>query len=157
MEMMSDQQAAGRSAACPLPLAPCASPPGWLAEFLGVPYREGGYGLTGWACWGPVYEAYRRRGIALPTYSEQGERTAADQAEIRAMMARDVVRWREIQLADAQLWDVLIFQVAGHWHCGLVVSPPWFLHCLRKSKTTRERWDTREWQAMLRGIYRWNG
>lgn len=157
MEMMSDSHDTGRSAPCPLRLAPCASPPAWLSDFIGVPYREGGYDLTGWACWGPVYEAYRRRGILLPTYSEQAACTAADQEEIRALMARDVVRWQPIALGEARLWDVLIFRVAGHWHCGLVIEPPWFLHCLIKSKTTRERWDTRAWSGLLQGIYRWNG
>jgi cell wall-associated NlpC family hydrolase len=135
--------------------------PTWLTEFIGVPYREGGYDLTGWACWGPVYEAYRRRGITLPTYSEQSGRTPADQREINAMMARDVVRWIEVPLAEARLWDVLVFRLAGRWHCGLVVDPPWFVHCLAKSKTTRERWDTRPWNrgddGLLQGVYRWNG
>lgn len=141
----------------PSPFTPHAAPPPWLAEFIGVPYREGGYELTGWACWGPVYEAYRRRGIALPTYSEQAARSEADQAEIHSLMARDVVRWQEITLAEARLWDVLVFRLAGRWHCGLVVEPPWFLHCLVKSKTTRERWDVRTWATILTGIYRWNG
>lgn len=152
MDVMTNQSATRHS-----PLATGQSPPAWLSDFIGVPYREGGYDLTGWACWGPVYEAYRRRGIPLPTYSEHGGRSTADQEEIQALMTRDVVRWQEIALGEAQLWDVLIFRVAGLWHCGLVVEPPWFLHCLVKSKTTRERWDARPWSGIVMGVYRWNG
>lgn len=131
--------------------------PFWLTEFIGVPYREGGYELTGWACWGPVYEAYRRRGILLPTYSEQSGRTEADQHEINAMMQRDVVSWRVITLPEARLWDVLVFRLVGHWHCGLVVDPPYFIHCLAKSRTTMERWDARPWSPIIQGAYRWAG
>lgn len=133
------------------------APPFWLAEFIGVPWKEGGYQRDGWACWGPVYEAYRRRGIALPTYSEQGVRTEADQAEIRAIMARDRAAWQEIPLAEARLWDVLVFKLAGRWHCGLVLAPPVFLHCLAKCGTVRERWDTGDWRTIMTGAFRWGG
>lgn len=134
-----------------------APPPLWLAEFIGVPYREGGYEMDGWACWGPVYEAYRRRGILLPTYSGQAVTTAADHAEVQALVTRDRYQWREIPLAEARLWDVLTFRLAGRWHCGLVIEPPYFLHCMAKSQTTRERWDATAWRTILTGAFRWVG
>lgn len=132
-------------------------PPAWLTTFIGVPYREGGYRVDGWACWGPVYEAYRRRGILLPTYSGQAVTTEADQAEVQALLTRDRWSWREIPLAEARLWDVLTFRLAGRWHCGLVIEPPYFIHCMAKSQTTRERWDAMAWRTILTGAFRWGG
>lgn len=133
------------------------APPSWLADFIGVPYRAGGFTLDGWACWGPVYEAYRRRGIVLPTYSEQASVTDVDQAEILALLTRDGWKWREIPLGEARLWDVLTFRVNGKWHCGLVLAAPYFLHCMETVKTTRERWDSTLWRHTLTGAFRWVG
>lgn len=133
-----------------------STPPVWLAEFIGVPYVEGGYTVLGWSCWGPVYEAYRRIGVELPTYG--GQRTSlAAQEEIAELVNRDRGPWVEIPVTAAKLFDVLTFRLKGRWHCGLVLDPPYFLHCLEDSKTVRERWDSVLWRHTLTGAYRYVG
>ena len=43
----------------------------WWNDYIGVPFRDGGYGRSGADCWGLVRLVYRERfGIALPVIAK---------------------------------------------------------------------------------------
>lgn len=127
-----------------------------IARYIGIPFTERGRDREGVDCWGLVVLVYRDLfGIELPSYAEEYG-TTTDAEEIGALVRRESrTVWQEVPLREARLGDVLLFRVRGQaMHCGLVVVPPTFLHCVDRIGSAIERWDSLLWEKRVSGVFR---
>jgi cell wall-associated NlpC family hydrolase len=122
----------------------------WLTELIGIPFVAKGRTVDGCDCWGLVRLALRRGyGVDVPDYSEAYP-TVTDREEIQALVRREAPVWALVPEAQARPGDVVLFAIQGSvCHAGLVVDPPWFLHCQRGVGSSLERWDARKWRSRL--------
>lgn len=134
----------------------------WASSYLSIPFVEKGRTRTGVDCYGLVRLIYQeQRGIVLPSYVEDYA-TTTDYREITALLRNEVVtQWKEVEMADVQTYDGLIFRLLGQpTHFGMVLDPPWFIHALKRDRqdvgrTWIERWDALEWRRRLIATVRW--
>ena len=66
-----------------------------INDLIGVPFADRGRDLDGLDCWGLLRVVYQRMGIDLPSHAEAYQ-TAADRAEITALVEGDLPSWREV-------------------------------------------------------------
>jgi cell wall-associated NlpC family hydrolase len=125
------------------------------AKYCTLQFADKGRGDTV-DCWGLVQRVYRDEfGITLPSYTE-GYQTAADRAEIGAMIRREYgTDWDAVSLDEAHTGDVVLLRIAGvPMHVGVVLTPPHFLHALKGVNVAVERWDGLLWRQRVAGCYR---
>lgn len=104
------------------------------APYLRVPYRAQGRDQDGWDCWGLVLVAFAREaGIVLPAWDTvPSDPCAARDDAMAAEAARPI--WRRLSSDEPHRpLDVLLFARSGDGsgrldHCGVVLSPGFFLH-----------------------------
>jgi cell wall-associated NlpC family hydrolase len=134
---------------------PASSPiPAWVGEFIGKPFQDRGRGPDAYDCYGLLVETYRRIfNIEIPSFA-----TSYDTANDREAVARvffeesNSVRWRRVDLKDAQPPDVLAMSLAGSRHVGVLVTPDRFLHVLPGRETCVER--LMQWAPRIDAVYR---
>lgn len=128
-----------------------------MTAYLQLPFEERGRTRAGLDCYGLVALVYReQRGILLPSYAEDYA-TTTDAAEITALCRGEVARsWREIPLAEAGVFDVVMLRMLGQpIHFGLTLDPPWFLHTMKDGWSKAERWDALLWKKRVVGTVRY--
>jgi len=159
-------------------------PERWAAEYIGLPYKDGGRDRAGIDCWGllrlvrmervrnaPVlpaydglgYDSFRER-AAVGHEAEQGRRQKL--AAFMAEHMRSDQAWRRLDVdphpSQAATWslaepgDGVLLRFMGHpIHVGVCVGAPWFLHIEEGIDSASERWDEARWVNRLIGVYRW--
>jgi cell wall-associated NlpC family hydrolase len=159
-----------------------ADPPGWVADYIGLPWRERGRPRAGWRaaradeevagcdCWGLLRLVLAERfGIDVPAYDGRYADTS-DRAELVALIRGGTGPWRAIWTSDAgggvggtaaagiQAGDGVLFRLAGQpCHVGVVVAKGWMLHVQGGTDSGLERFDGVRWARRLAGFYRWVG
>lgn len=101
----------------------------WWADYIGLPFHDGGRGPLAYDCWGLVRRVYADRlGVDLPIY---GEISARDLARVaRAMDAGQGNGWQAVQAA-APLDVVGMRSGSGGQrvvHVGVMVDAQRLLH-----------------------------
>ncbi len=137
-------------------------PAAWAESYLNIPYTPHGRDRAGVDCYGLVCVVYREQlGVELPSYVE-GYATENDREEILRLIQGAVgSSWQDVPVAEAKPYDGVLIRISGQaTHCGVVVSPPWFLHAIKRTngapgRTWLERWDSLLWRTRLLGIVRW--
>lgn len=136
--------------------------PAWVAAYLEIPFAEKGRTREeGLDCYGLVRLVFaEQRGIDLPSYAEDYA-TTTDAEEITALCRGEVATsWIEVPQAEAQLFDVVIMPIMGEpIHFALVLDPPHFLHTMKDSWSSPERWDSLIWASRMKRarVVRWQG
>jgi cell wall-associated NlpC family hydrolase len=130
--------------------------PAWVKQYVGLPFAEHGRDHHGVDCWGLLRLIYQEQfGVALPSYDED-YRTTTDAHEIGALVQREArPPFEAVPLTQARVGDVVILRVRNlPMHCGLVLTPPAFLHIERRINAAVERWDAWHWRHRISGVFR---
>ena len=102
------------------------APTGWSADYVGIPFVDGGRDRAGCDCWGLVTAIYREvLGIDLPSY---GEISAHDVARVTRCIRDDssVAPWLPVA-GMARPFDVLVMR-GRPLHVGVMVDHRHVLH-----------------------------
>jgi len=110
---------------------------GLFDRYVGLPFLDHGRSLVGLDCWGLVCLVYRElRGIELPSYAADYV-SAADRAEIAALIAGELAPWQEVPAGEEMRFDgVLMREGKFPRHVGLVTQPGKLLH-VDRGETSR--------------------
>lgn len=130
--------------------------PGWVADYIGIPWAVHGRGPFGCDCWGLVrLVLFERFGVMVPSYRAGYEGAgAADVADIAALIAGALSPdWRARPAAAAG--DVLLIRLWGRpSHVGIVVAPGWMLHVEEGIDSVCVEFDGPVWRDRIVGVYR---
>ncbi len=126
-----------------------------LDRFVGIPWADKGRDFAGVDCWGLLWLVMRElRGIEVPSYSDRYV-TAGDRRALNALIAGEMVPWREIAAGDEQPFDaVLIREGRFLRHVGLVVDPGRLLHISQGATSVIERYREGLLKMRVVGFYR---
>lgn len=127
--------------------------PGWVKDYIGIPFTEHGRDRSGCDCWGLVRlvqaEQFARR---LPDLS-QGYETTRDGAAIAELYDLERHHWE--QVAEPAAGDVLMLRIAGQpSHVAVVVAPGRMLHVMQGIDSGLERFDSPLWRNRVVACYR---
>jgi len=115
-----------------------------------------GRGPDGWDCYGLVY--YLNNFILrrpVPSYFDAYP-SAVDESHVQSAILYHSREWVEVELADIQRGDTLVFNVMGlPIHCGLAMNSTQMLHCLTGRETVVESFRAPTWNKRIAGVYRW--
>ena len=103
-----------------------------LAQYIGVPFVDGGRILAGCDCWGLVRLVLREQClIELPDY---GEISARDLARVTATMRReaDAEPWCPVEREQVRQFDVVLMR-GRPLHVGVMLSAARVLHVEAKT------------------------
>jgi cell wall-associated NlpC family hydrolase len=131
--------------------------PAWAGSYLQIPFLEHGRTRAGLDCYGLVRLVFQeQRGIELPSLTH-GYATTTDADEILTLFRGELLaHWQEVPTTQARLFDVAIFRILGQpIHFALALDPPWFLHVVKDTDVSIERWDALIWEKRLVGMVRW--
>lgn len=99
--------------------------------WVGLPWTDRGRGPDGYDCWGLLRAAFRQgTGIELPSHAD-AYGTAADQAEVAAVMAGEAGDWCEVQPGRERPFDGASMVLMGTLHVGIITVPGRLLHVRR--------------------------
>jgi cell wall-associated NlpC family hydrolase len=127
-----------------------------MRELIGIPYLNRGTSPAGVDCWGLVVLFHRMvMQSEVPRYDE----TYSDADNVGDAITAGWVDWEPVALGQERKGDVLAFRDprgAEVIHCGVVIAPGKFLHCLSGRNSCVESYDKGMWKQLLVRIGRWN-
>lgn len=131
--------------------------PGWVAQYVGIPYAPGGRCRSGLDCWGLYALVMAEQfGLALPPYdgpdlsSQASARAVARAAEAYAS------QFDRVEAADARLGDAILMRVYGlPIHLGMVVADGLMLHAEEHHSSVIARYNSFQWASRIVSFYRW--
>lgn len=125
-----------------------------LAEFVGIPFVDGGRGRDGADCWGLLRLVYAERfGIALPALAgAYGAEPEA--ATLEALVTDNADDWAPVAAGAELPGDGLLMTMLGRCHVGVVAGGGMVLHTQRGSGAMLD--DYRGWRlaSRVRGFFR---
>ena len=119
-------------------------------DLIGIPFRDGGRGLSGLDCWGLACEVFRRYGIELPDYYISCE----DASRINSQVESDRRQW--IRCAAPYPVPALVvmrFNSLLCNHVGVYIGGGRMLHTARRTGARIERMDHIYWVRHIEGVY----
>jgi len=130
-------------------------PPSWVADYVGLPFKEHGRGRDGMDCWGLCRTVLAERfGLHLPAYVE-GYASTEDAKDIARIIRGEMAPWRPVPAGAERPGDVALIRMLNHpMHVGVVVARGWMLHIEEGIDACLERYDGSKWRRRLIGIYR---
>lgn len=124
-------------------------------RYVGIPWAEQACGLAACNCWGLVRLIYReRRGIELPSYSDRIA-SAADAAEIDALIADLRPDWDEIPAGAETAFDLVLLR-RGRFisHVGMAIEPGRLIHVSSDHPARVERYRAALFRRRVDGFFR---
>lgn len=143
--------------------ASIVSAPAWVADYLAIPFVEGGRARDGADCYGLVRLVLADRfGIAIPLQSAGAYTSDLDKnarAELAERVRATLAEWREVPRPDIAPGDVLLLRVEGRpLHVGVALDPAGlFLHSEIDIGPHLDDWTGARWARRVLGFYRWGG
>lgn len=126
-----------------------------VVPYLRLTYEPNARGPDAVDCWGLVRVVYQRElGLTLPAWDTID---SSDPAQCASTVVKEAVGWLEVSLEEARTFDVILLSENGRpIHCGVIISPPQFLHCARGFGTVVASYADRKqiWRRRLVGIFR---
>ncbi|MGE0256918.1 MAG: hypothetical protein AB7N54_20015 [Alphaproteobacteria bacterium] len=119
-----------------------AAVPDWVAEYVGIPFREFGRDRSGCDCWGLARLVWAERiGLAVPDAGTDYPGFHADLIGKALRDGREAGDWRVVAEGEERPLDAVLMKgyVPGEsggyraveLHVGVVVTPAWLLHVER--------------------------
>jgi cell wall-associated NlpC family hydrolase len=132
-----------------------SKPPAWVAEYIGMRFRERGRDRAGCDCWGLVRLVLAERfGVEVPSYAGDYD-TVGEQHRIAALITRHQPAWLPVDPGRERPGDVVLLRLHGlPVHVGVVAARGWMLHVEPKVDSVLERFDGLEWRNRVLGVYR---
>lgn len=108
----------------------------WLDKYIGIPFKQEGFGFDGCNCWGLVRLVYENEcGIVLPTYFD----CYSDDALCSQMIVKGTMdpAWIRIEEKDRKPFDFVHMtsypvikgrRVKTNGHCGIMITNKRLLH-----------------------------
>lgn len=140
------------------------NPPAWCAQFIDLPFTEGGRDRRGLDCWGLVRLVYAERFGAMLPEDAADVTPHSDGSKLTRFMIEEAGsdRWRRVAsegddpgtIASAvRVGDVLAFRGLPP-HVGLVASRSKMLHTLEGRQSHLVRWTDPAWFPKFQGAFR---
>jgi len=121
-----------------------------VSKYLKVPYRHGGMDIKeGLNCWGLVKSVYKDLGIPLLDTVDFIEQIPKTKYAHTFNLYKDKV----IRVDNPKPFDIVLLEVDGYLHAGIVLSQLQFLHTC-KSGTGVCRLNHINWRNKIVGYYR---
>lgn len=127
--------------------------PAWVADYIGLPFRDHGRDRRGLDCWGLVRLVLAEQfGVSLIDFDYASTR---DSDGIPAAIEAARPEWSVV--GDPQLGDVMVFNIGGQpMHVGLVIETGLMLHVSDDDRgAVMESYLTPAWRPRMEGIYRY--
>lgn len=131
--------------------------PGWVAPYIGLPFRLHGRDRSGVDCWGLVRLVLMEQfGLDLPAYTAGYERASpADRADIARLIEGRRSDWIAVDPAATRAGDVLLIRLWGYpSHVAVAIAPGWMLHVEEGRAAIAEIHDGPVWRHRIAGVYR---
>lgn len=124
----------------------------WAADYVGLPFRDGGRGRDGLDCWGlVVLVCLEQAAIRLPGFNGRYMSTE-DRDDIERLIQGHRAPWRDVAPGAERPLDVIGFAVMGKLcHVGVVVGDGRFLHAETGAGVVMDRYQGIKWRRRLAG------
>lgn len=116
-----------------------------ISDFIGIEYDHPRYN-----CWSLVHDVLQTVFKQItPQYHYDGELMNANE-----VFANKLTDWHEI---DAPIGgSIVVFNIGGKpLHCGVMINPTQFLHCLKGRNSCIESLSSLQWSKRVHGFYEW--
>lgn len=126
--------------------------PGWVSEYVGLPFVDHGRDRSGVDCWGLVMLVYQERlGIALPEFRDRYP--YAMHRGVADIVEEEMRRWTVVGTPEP--FDVVVLRVAARpRHVGLWAAPGEMLCVDKGTESCIERLDSVRWSGRIEGYFR---
>ena len=130
--------------------------PGWVADYIGLPYVPRGRTREGVDCWGLLElvwrEQFRRE---LPTYDGTHWDGAATIRDVARGAAAYSAQFKQVARGTERLGDGVLLRLRGApIHVGLVVASGTMLHVEEATASCIESYNSFQWNKRILGFYR---
>jgi len=128
--------------------------PEWVNNYIGINFVEHGRDKNGCDCWGLIKMVLKEqfRIDDLIDFSEKYDHTR-EREKISKLCKEEALNWEPVKKPKAG--DVILLRVSGMpTHVGVVVNPPWMLHCEYGKGTVIECYERLGWKNRIEGFYR---
>lgn len=127
--------------------------PGWVKEYIGIPFQPGGRTRSGCDCWGLTRLVLAERfGVQLPSFAEEYT-DPHDWQVVSQLISTHIPTWCPIA-GTPQEGDVALFRILNEpAHVGVIVAPGFMLHVSRGTDSNVERYTSPTWQPRLLGFF----
>jgi cell wall-associated NlpC family hydrolase len=124
--------------------------PGWVAGYVGIPYRPHGQDRSGVDCWGLIRMVHRDVwGRELPAFAYGGDR------QERAALFKAEADFLSRDVPTGEVGDAVFLRVAGVvGHVGLVLGDGMMLHAKEGADSCIEPYDRGRWARRVEGFRR---
>lgn len=123
-----------------------------VKKYIGIPFRDHGYGFDGCDCYGLVRLVYANElGIELPHLGDDYS-CAFNRGEVGPLVSSVAAESWAVDVTDRgpEPLDVLVFSRGGvEYHVGLYLSCEYMLHCIDGSDACLEKWNGIRWKRQL--------
>lgn len=124
------------------------------SDFIGAPWQAGGRGPA-YDCWGIVHAVRVRFGLETPAFV-YGADVPDDPGAVHSIIQAALSGRGWVPCAP-EPGAVLAIRWSGPYvnHCGVVVGPDTFLHCLNPIGVHLARMSSPAYRLRIAGVYAW--
>lgn len=131
--------------------------PGWVAQYVGLPYLPGGRDRAGIDCWG-LYSLVMAEqwGMRLPPYEGPTWGSGAGGRGIAKAAQEYASQFTAIPEAEARVGDAILLRTFGMpIHLGMVVGRGLMLHAEEYQNSVIARYNSPQWASRIVSFFRW--
>lgn len=132
--------------------------PAWCADYVGLPYEEGGRGPDKFDCWGVAMLVAREQfGLPVPDYDgvHWGPGHRGNIINTARVIADEAAGYDEVRPGFEEPGDFIVLSIAGRpLHVGVVAVPGWMIHGTDGADSALERYDGMVWRCRVEAFYR---
>lgn len=135
--------------------------PAWIADYMAIPFVEGGRDRDGADCYGLVCLVLEEQfGVSIPRESAgawTGDLDKGARADLAARVQATLADWREIPRGAIAPGDVLLLRFDGRpLHVGVALDGEGlFFHTELDVGPHCDDWNGARWSRRVLGFYRW--
>lgn len=128
--------------------------PEWVNNYIGIDFVEHGRDHAGCDCWGLIKLVLKEQyNIDNLIDLKKEEYNTWEREKLSKIFKEEAKNWIEIKSPEAG--DIVLLRMVGMpVHVGVVIKPPWMLHCEYKKGTAIECYERAHWKNRIEGFYR---